>query len=222
MAIILNRPVKIVIADDHEVVREGFQSMMTGHAAVTLAGVAANGRELLKLVSTQEPDVVITDIRMPVMDGIAATRELIASRPATGVIAFTMYGEEPLIVDMLEAGARGFLLKSASKLEVLEAIRTVCHGRTYYCSDTSQQMTRILASSNLMRRRQTVKPAFSERELSIIRLICAGLSNKEIAARLEVSVRTIEGHRERIQEKMESHNTAGIVVYAIREGIYQL
>lgn len=222
MAIVLHRPIRVLMADDHEVVREGFQALMAGQPNVQLQAMAANGRELVQLTRSLCPDVVITDIKMPVMDGIMATRSILDQWPATGVIAFTMYGDEPLILDMLEAGAQGFLLKSASRLELLEAIRTVCSGRPYYCSDTSQQMARMLQDSTLNRRQQAGKPSFTDRELSIIQLICGGLSNKEIAARLEVSVRTIEGHRERIQEKMESHNTAGIVVYAIREGIYQV
>ncbi len=189
---------------------------------IEIVGEAADGLELIDLVDELHPDVVITDIQMPRQDGIACTRIIQERFPQTGVIALTMFSEDSLVIDMLEAGARGYLVKNAGKQEIIEAIHAVHEHRTYYCRTTSEKLTRLIAASRYLPGRKGRKPVFSERERQIIQLVCEGLSNKEIAARLEISTRTVEGHRENIQLKMEVHNSAGIVVYAIRNGLFKI
>jgi DNA-binding NarL/FixJ family response regulator len=215
-------PIHIVIADDHELFRDGFKVMAAKFPEVQLIGEASNGKELIAMVEEKHPEVVLTDIKMPVMDGIEATKQLMAQYPSVHIIALSMFDEENLIIDMLEAGAKGYLLKNAGKEDIIEAIKAVNQERTYYCKQTSAKLLELIASSRFNPHKKIQKPEFSERETSIIQLICDQKSNKEIADILTLSIRTIEGYREKIQEKMKVQNTAGIVVFAIKNGIYKI
>lgn len=215
-------PIKIIVADDHQMIREGFLTMFQKHPYISIAAEASNGVELVELTSIIKPDVVITDIKMPKMDGIEATRILNQKFPQIGIIAFTMYEEETSIIDMLEAGAQGYLIKSAAKEEIIEAINAIIDQRTYYCRETSTRLAQLITKSKFNPHKKISQSIFSKREKEIIVLICDGFFNKEIASQLNLSVRTVESYRERIQEKMQVKNTAGIVVYAIRKGIYKL
>lgn len=215
-------PISIVIADDHEIFRDGFRVMIKKFPDIKLIGEAENGRDLIDLVNELNPDVILTDIKMPKMDGIEATRYLVKSRTSANIIALSMFDEDNLIIDMLEAGAKGYLLKNADKNEIIEAIKTVNREKTYYCKATSAKLLQLIAKSKFNPYKKTPKPQFTERELEVIGLICDQLSNKEIAEKLNLSIRTIEGHREKILEKMDVHNTAGIVIYAIKTSIYQI
>ena len=215
-------PIRVVLADDHEIFRDGFRVMLKKQTGVELIGEAGDGEELIKQVEELQPDVVITDIKMPKLDGIKATKILTKQFPHIGIIALSMFDEENLIIDMLEAGAKGYLLKNAHKDEIIAAVESVYRNQTYYCNHTSRKLTKMIAESSFNPHRRHVQPDFSERELSVIRFICQELSNREIALQLKLSVRTIEGYRERIQEKISARNAAGIVVYAIKNRIYQI
>ena len=215
-------PIRIVLADDHEIFRDGFRVMLKKQPSVELVGEAPDGEELIKLVEELQPDVVVTDIKMPKLDGIQATKILTKRFKDIGVVSLSMFDEENLIIDMLEAGAKGYLLKNAHKDEIIAAIQAVFQDQTYYCNNTSRKLTRMIAESSFNPNRRPVDPDFSERELKVIRFICQEFSNKEIALQLNLSVRTIEGYREKIQDKISARNTAGIVVYAIKNRIYQL
>lgn len=215
-------PIRIVLADDNEIFRDGFQIMVRKEPTIELIGQAENGQELIQLVTQLHPDIIITDIKMPVMDGIEATKALHRLFPEKGVIAFTMFDEDSLIVDMLEAGARGYLLKNATKTEIFDAIKVVQRNGIYYCNSTNAKLARMIGESKFEPLKKNARPEFNEREIEIIRLICEQLANKEIAQRMFLSVRTIEGYREKIQEKMGARNSAGIVIFAIKYGIYTI
>ena len=214
--------ITIVLADDHEIFRDGFHSLIKKFPEISLVGEAGNGRDLIQLVEQLNPDVVLTDIKMPEMDGIEATRLMASKRNSPKIIALSMFNEDSLIIDMLEAGAKGYLLKNAGKQEIIEAIKAVNEDKAYYCKDTSQKLVELISKSKFNPHKKQAKPEFTDRELDIIRLICEQASSREIANQLNLSIRTIEGYRERILEKMEVHNTAGIVIYAIKSSIYQL
>jgi DNA-binding NarL/FixJ family response regulator len=216
----MNTPIKIIIADDHEIFRKGFQVLLRKEEEIRIIGEAQNGDELLKLVKTNEPDIVIMDIQMPVMDGIEATRQLTRTHPRIGIIALTMFVDDHLVINMLEAGARGYLLKDTSKSELMEAIHAVYSGNTYFCSATSKKMAHLIGQSrfNLFPARQ--KTSLTSTEIEIIKLICQEYSSKEIAAQLGYTPRTIENYREKIQEKIGAKNMVGVAVYAIKNRIY--
>jgi DNA-binding NarL/FixJ family response regulator len=214
----MKQRLKIVIADDHELFREGIR-LLLAQENIDIIGEAENGKELTRLVDELQPDLIVTDIEMPVMSGIEATRQIKAHHPATGIIALTMFGEEHLIVDMLEAGADGYLLKSIKKEEMKEAIEKVYKGGRYYCNSTSLRLSKMIAKSKTAGKNDGIK--FSEKELEIIKLICDQNSSKLIAEATDLTRRTVEKYRDHIMEKTGSSNVVGIVVYAIRNGIYK-
>ncbi len=211
--------IQLLMADDHEIFRDGFKLMLTKYPDIELAGEAENGRELLELTQKLRPDVIITDIKMPVMDGIEATQKISELFPDIGIIGLSMFDEDELIVDMLEAGAKGYLIKNAGKEQITEAIRTVYNNDPYYCKTTSHKLTSMIARSRFNPYKKAAKVEFSEREIEIIDLICNELTNKEISEQLFISIRTVEGHRLKILEKMDVKNTVGLVVYAIKMGL---
>ncbi len=210
--------IKVLIADDHAMLRLGFRNMFRKQPEIQFVGEAENGRELIKLAEQLQPDIIFADISMPVMDGIEASRKIHKQFPDIGIIALTTYDNDDLIIKMLEAGARGYLLKNASRKEVLEAIHCVYEHGTYYCRRTSERVAVLYSTGKYTHKKKEIE--FSEREKEIIRLICREYSNKTIAAELKLSIRTIEGHRGRIQSKMDVQSTAGLVIYAIEKGIY--
>lgn len=211
--------IQLLMADDHEIFRDGFRLMLTKYPDIELAGEAENGRELIELAKELQPDVIITDIKMPVMDGIEATKKITEQFPDIGIIGLSMFDEDDLIVDMLEAGARGYLIKNAGKEQITEAIRTVYQGDPFYCKTTSHKLTQMIAQSRFNPYKKSPKVEFSERELEVIELICSECTNKEIGDKLFISIRTVEGHRLKILEKMGVKNTVGLVVYAIKMGL---
>jgi DNA-binding NarL/FixJ family response regulator len=214
-------PIKIVLADDHEIFRDGFKAMLKKQPSVELIGEACNGEELIEVTRLARPDVVVTDIKMPKMDGLEATKVLSKEFPEIGIIALSMIDEETLIVDMMEAGAKGYLLKNAHKNEIVEAIKAVNSGNIYYCDGASAKLTKLIAKSDRIAfNKKAPRVEFSQKEIDVILFICQELTNKEIADRLNLSIRTIEGYRDRLLEKIGARNSAGIVIYAIRNNIY--
>lgn len=214
--------IRILLADDHEIFRDGFRVMLKKQKEFALVAEAANGKELIETALSCQPDVIVTDIKMPVMDGIEATKKLRDLLPQVNVVALSMFGDEHLIVDMLEAGAKGYLLKNANKEEVFEALRTVSQNGTYYCNHTSTKLAHLIAASGHGANKKPEKVVFTERELEVIQLICQQYATKEIADQLGLSPRTIESHRVKILEKMDVKNTAGIVIYAIRHNLFRI
>lgn len=214
--------IRIILADDHELFRDGFGVMIKKQPEVDLIAEAKDGEELLRRVEEHGPDVVVTDIKMPKVDGLEVMKRMKKEFPHIGVIALTSFDEENLLVDMLEAGAKGYLLKSAHKEEIVEAIITVYQGKTYHCEQTSAKLAQLIARSSFPLHRKQNKVTFNEREQQIIPLICEGNTNKEIGSKLFLGKRTVETHREHILEKMDVKNTAGVVIYAIRHGLYKI
>lgn len=211
--------IRLVIADDHEIFRDGLSLMLSKQQHIQLAGQAENGRELISLVNEVQPDVIMTDVKMPIMDGIEATRSLLSQHPDLKIIALSMFDEENLIVDMLEAGAKGYLLKNADKQEILDAIHSVYEDKNYYCHHTSSKLASLISKSKFNPYKKKEPVNFTEREIEIIRLICQQQTAQEIADKVFLSKRTVEGHRTRILEKMNVKNTAGVVIYALKHKI---
>lgn len=216
-------PIRIVLADDHEIFRDGFKAMLKKQPSIELAGEASDGEALIKITRQTKPDIIVTDIKMPKMDGLQATKILAAEFPDIGIIALSMIDEENLIIDMMEAGAKGYLLKNAHKNEIIEAIKTVNSNNNYFCNGTSAKLTRMIAKNDRIPfLKKPARVELSQKEIDIIHLICQEMTNREIADRFNLSIRTIEGYRDQILEKLGAKNSAGIVVYAIRNKIYSL
>ena len=211
--------ISVVIADDHEIFRDGLVLMLSKQSSINIKGQAADGNELINLVKEHQPDIVITDIKMPGMDGIEATKYLGANYPSCKIIALSMFNEENLIVDMLEAGAKGYLLKNADKQEILDAIENVFEGKIFYCKHTSSRLASMIVKSKFNPYRKKYSVSFGDREKEIIKLICLQNTAQQIGDRLFISKRTVEGYRTKILEKMHVKNTAGVVVFALKNNI---
>jgi DNA-binding NarL/FixJ family response regulator len=215
----MTEPIRVIIADDHPIYRDGFKLLLKNQGDATLVGEAEDGSSLIKLAKDIKPDVIITDIVMPGIDGVATTKEISKVLPEAGIIAISMFNDDNLIVDMLEAGARGYLLKNTNKEKLIEAIKAVYCGDTYYCAATSTKLTRLIAQSKFDPQRHLPKPKFTPRELDVIVLLCQEYSNKEIATKLDISIRTVESYKENILHNLGAKNMVGIAVYAVRNGI---
>ena len=213
---------KVLLADDHEIFLDGLQAVLQKQPNIEVVGLAANGAECIKLVESANPDIILTDIMMPVMDGIAATKYLTEHHPGISIIALSMFDQDNLIVDMLEAGARGYLLKNAHKSEILEAIRSVYQNIPYYCRSTTTRLARLIGQSKFNPQNQADLVSFSDKEKEIIRMICEEKTTKEIAERLYMGSRTVEGYRIKILEKMQVRSVAGIVIYAIKHKLFEV
>lgn len=207
--------ITLAIADDHEIYLDGLSLMLSKQKHFSLCGQAENGRELVNLVLEKKPDVILTDIKMPRMDGIAATYEILKQLPNAKIIALSMSDEENMIVEMLEAGAKGYLLKNADKQEVIEAIEEVYEGNNFYCRNISSKLAGMIVKSNFNPHKKKEPISFTNREKEIIGLICKQCTAKQIGETLYLSKRTVEGYRTKILEKMNVKNTVGVVLYAL-------
>jgi DNA-binding NarL/FixJ family response regulator len=220
----MNQPynrIRVLICDDHEMVREGLQVILKKIPELEVVGEASGGQTLLTATRRLLPDVILTDVRMPDMSGVEATRLIKQQWPHIGIIALSSFDEESLILDMLNAGAKGYLLKNASKQELTEAVQAAYRDEPYYCRHTNQKLSSLLVRGHLQEGRSHIRNLFTERERQVIELICEGLSSKEIAARLELKTRTVERYRDAIMSKMEVRNAAAVVRFAVENGLYQ-
>lgn len=215
--------ISVLIADDHEVYRDGLKLMLNKQKEVMLIGEADNGIDLVSLAIKTQPQVILTDIKMPLLNGIDATKQLMTVNSNFGIIALSMYDENDLVLKMLEAGAKGYLQKNANKEQICEAIKAVALGKTYYCNNTSSNLAKLIYNSNQFNPHKNKHDIhFTSRELEVITLICQEYSTKRIAEKLFLSDRTIEGIKSKIEEKIKVSNTLGIIVYAVKNGLVDL
>jgi DNA-binding NarL/FixJ family response regulator len=189
---------------------------------ISIIAEAVNGKEVIDAVIKEKPDVVVTDIQMPEMGGVELTRTLQSVYPEIKIIGLTMYEEDYLVVEMMEAGAKGYLMKDSGIGPVAEAIHAVSRNRKYFCDSTSDKLIKKLAASTADISAKEDADQFNEKEKEIIRLVCQEFSNKEIAEKMHLGLKTIESYRNKIFEKTGVKNMAGLAVYAIKAGIYKV
>jgi DNA-binding NarL/FixJ family response regulator len=202
--------IKVLLVEDHALVRRGFRRLLEDEPDIEVVGDVGDGQEAVKAAVNSVPDVVVMDCALPGMDGFAATQAILHNVPKTIVLMLSMHSEGAWVRRALEAGARGYILKSAADLDLAEAIRKVASGETVVDPRVE------LEQANLKGDR---KRALTSRELQVLQLIAEGKSNKEIAATLELSVNTVAVHRANIMDALDIHKTAELVVYAIRSGM---
>ena len=208
---------RIVLVDDHTLFRNGLRGLLERQEGYRVVGEAASGEEFLAQLDTLEADVVFMDFSMPGLDGAQTTERALARRPGLRIITLSMFGEESYYSRMVEAGARGFLLKDSDMGDVLEAVETVMEGGSYFSPQLLSSLTGRMRS-----REDAADDQLSTREREILVAVCRGLSNQEIADELFISKRTVDQHRANILDKTGCKNTASLVVYAIRNGIVEL
>jgi DNA-binding NarL/FixJ family response regulator len=210
--------IRIIIADDHQLFRNGLKILLNSFPEFEVTGEASNGIEFLELLKTTQADIALMDINMPEMDGIEATRKGIKMNPSVSVIALSMYGEEEYYYKMVDAGAKGFLLKDSDISEVKEAILTVVKGGNYF----SQELLYHVIQKIKHREQETKSANLSKREREILAKICEGLSNQEIAEALFISKRTVDKHRANLLGKTNSKNTASLILFAIKNKLIEI
>ena len=214
--------IRIVIADDHKIIRVGLRGMLERETDIEVAGEAEDAAEVLEVLKENEADVVLMDIDLGETDGIKTTRKIKELYPFLQVLGLTMHEEPDYIIKMLEAGASGYLLKNAGREELLTAIHTVAKGDSYFSQKVSatllQAITRQKEKPDAEKKDVTNSP-LSERETEVLRLIAQEHSNGEIAEKLFISIRTVDTHRRNLLEKLQVKNTVGLVKYAIEKGI---
>ena len=208
---------RIVLVDDHTLFRNGLRGLLERQEGYRVVGEAGSGEEFLAQLDTLEADVVFMDFSMPGLDGAQTTERALARRPELRIITLSMFGAESYYSRMVEAGARGFLLKDSDIGDVLEAVETVMEGGSYFSPQLLSSLTGRMRS-----REDAADDQLSSREREILVAVCRGLSNQEIADELFISKRTVDKHRANILEKTGCKNTASLVVYAIRNGIVEL
>lgn len=210
--------IRVVIADDYSIFRNGLISSLSEEPQIAIVDQASNGKELIDSVEKHKPDIVLTDIRMPVLDGIRAASIILKEFPSTGIIGLSMSDDTETIKQMLSAGAKGYVLKTAESKEIITAIITVHSKENYYCSNTISKMIYF----SLTKEKINESPEFSEKEIKIIELICQQKSSKEIASKLDSTIRSVESAKERILHKTGAKNVVGIALYAVAKMIVSL
>jgi two-component system, NarL family, nitrate/nitrite response regulator NarL len=211
--------IRILVADDHPVVRKGLQSCLSRHDRLKLVGEAADGEEALQKAAELMPDVVLMDISMPRRDGLSVTEILRKSQPNLKVLVLSVHNNREYILRIIQAGAHGYVSKDASPDELLDAIESVFNGETFFSPEIAQA-----ALSQLVNNGGKKEPfgMLTDREREVLVLIAEGQSNKEIARSLNIGVRTIETHRERIMRRLDIHSVAGLTKFAIMNGLITL
>ncbi len=205
--------VKILLADDHTIVRQGLKLILSAHADLEVVGEAANGREAVELADKLRPDIVLMDVQMPELNGIEATRKMVAANSRIRVLVLSMHKESVYVREILKAGARGYILKDAIDTELLNAIRSVAKGDGY--------ISPAVAGALNEKAKDAANPVdtLSPREREVLLLIAEGQTNKEIATKLNLSVYTVDSHRGKIMEKLNLHSAGELVRFAIKNGL---
>jgi DNA-binding NarL/FixJ family response regulator len=216
-----NKKITVIIADDHDVYRDGLRMLLNTDKDIEITGEASNGKQLIDLVKEHTPDVILTDLIMPGVDGVQAIKEIFKSG-VTRIIALSTFDTEYLIVEALEAGALGYILKNAQKGEIIEAIKTIYEFNPYYCKSTSSRLVKLISKSKFNPYTKENLDLFSDKEKEIIRLICEEKTSEEMGTILFMSKRTVDGIRAKILSKMNVKTVAGVAIYAIKNSIFFL
>jgi two-component system response regulator NreC len=208
-------PIKVVLADDHTLVRQGLKSLLE-REGIQVVGEAQDGHEVLQLAAKHSPDVAVIDISMPLLNGLDAARELKRSSPKTKTILLTRHDEDEYLIEALRAGVKGYVLKNQAASDLVHAIQLVCRGQVYL----SPGMSSVVVDAYLSKTELPVDPITS-REREVLQLIAEGKSTKDIASLLGISVKTADSHRSLLMRKLDIHEVASLVRYAVRKGLVQ-
>ena len=213
------KEIKVIVVDDHELFRQGVVMVINKMENTRIVGEAPNGKAFLHLLNSVKPDIVFMDIRMPELDGVEATKEALRRYPELKIIALSMFGEEQYLQTMISAGAVGFLLKNSSIEEIERSIKLVMEGKNCYSNELLGYFT------NKYIKKQSDNPddaKLTKRELEVLGLVAEGLSNQEIADKLFISKRTVDGHKANLIQKTGSKNIVDLLIYSLRKGLIKI
>jgi DNA-binding NarL/FixJ family response regulator len=212
---------RILIADDHEVARQGIRALLETHPGWEVCAEAKDGREAVELATNSKPDIVLLDIGMPNLNGLDAARQILAMSPTIRILILTMHDAEQVVREVLAAGARGFVLKSDAARDLVAAVDALQHRRTFFTT----RVTQMVLNGYLHQEKESqplAKAVLTPREREVIQLLAEGKTSKEVAVALKLSVKTAETHRTNLMRKLDLHSVADLTLYAIRNGIVQI
>lgn len=219
----MNSSTKVIIVDDHVLFRDGMKLLIETEGMGKVIAEAKNGQEFLDLLKEHKPDLVLMDIEMPVMDGVEATIKALSIRPELKILALTMYSQKENYIDMINAGAMGFVLKTSGKQDLEKAIKTVIGGESFFSNDLLRKIiVNFVKQPENQVSSSFVNLEFSERELEILQYLCKGLTACEIADKIYRSVKTIEAHRSKLFQKTDTKNTINLVLFAIKNKLVEI
>jgi DNA-binding NarL/FixJ family response regulator len=214
--------ITILLVDDHTIVRQGLKALLVAEKNISIVGEAQTGREAVELVAQLRPTVVVMDLAMPRLNGAEATRQILKSSPSTKIIVLSTYSDDEHVQQALGAGAAAYLLKQTAAEDVVEAIREVSKGNAFFSPAIAKRLreqTRTPQTQNDSAKTPNVE--LTQREAEVLQLIAEGYANKQIAAELNLSVKTVEKHRQQVMQKLDIHNIAGLVRHAAAKGIIE-
>ena len=212
-------PIRILLADDHTVVRDGLRALLEKQPDMTVVAEASDGRDSIRLAEEQSPDVVVMDIGMPSLNGIEATRRILAANPRTAVVMLSMHQDESYVLRSLKAGAKGYLLKDSLRGDVIDAIRAVAQGRSFLTRKVRCMLQEDYVRQMESRGLDDSYDLLTDREREVLHMVAEGKSNKEVAGLLNISPTTVETHRAHILQKLGIHSVPELILYAVRKGI---
>jgi len=216
------RPITVLLAEDHIVVREGLRVLLEADGDITVVGEAKTGRQAVELARRLRPDVIVMDIAMPLLNGLEATRQILKGVPGARVLILSAHGDDAYVEQVTALGAAGYLLKQTSAHILSHAVREVHKGRTFFSPSITKRLLKHRAKSgDSAKRRGPGVSLLSSREIEVLQLVAEGQANKQVAAELGISVKTVEKHRQHLMEKLSIHDTAGLTRYAIAAGIIE-
>jgi len=213
------KTIRILLADDHTVVRKGLRLLLESQPGLTVVGEASDGRTAVALAEQDAPDVVVMDVAMPTLNGIEAARQITAKLPHVAVVFLSMHSDESYVLKALKAGARGYLLKDSAEHDLILAVRSVAQGKSFFSPAISKMMVEDYMRELQERQIEDSYELLTTREREVLQLLAEGKSNKEVAAVLNLSLYTVETHRGNILQKLNLHSGAELILYAIRKGV---
>ena len=213
------KQIRILLADDHNVMRKGLRLLLESQPGFTVVAEAADGRQAVEQAEATSPDVVVLDIAMPNLSGIEAAQRIISQRPSTSVVILSMHSDEGYVLRALKAGAKGYLLKDSVEGDLIEAITTVHQGKTFFSREIGKMLVEDYIREIRARGSEDSYELLTSREREILQLLAEGKSNKEIAGALNLSSHTVETHRRNLQDKLNLHSFAELILYAVRKRI---
>jgi len=217
------KPLQILIADDHEIVRHGVRSLLQSHAGWEVCGEATDGRDAVEKAASLKPNVVVLDIGMPNLNGLDAARDILRAEPQTAILILTIDESEQVMREVLNAGARGFVLKSDAARDLVAAVEALQQHRTFFTSKVAEMvLDGYLKGGDTSPRTEVVQDRLTRREREVVQLLAEGKTTKEVATHLGMSVKTAETHRSNIMRKLDFHSVSQLVVYAVRNNIIQV